>query len=141
MAFQWEYCIVEYNGYFYQINYLYFNGQELKEWEGKSFVLFLNRLGEQGWEMSGYSPGHARLASVELQEPERLTQQQSMKLFLNDPPIFGNVEDVILSPFLAMVNINCSCTHHFHYQWRHRILQNGISQRLQIGILFYRYNC
>jgi hypothetical protein len=44
-----------------EIRNIYRDGQELKEWEGKQWYIFLNQMGEQGWEMlaakEGYFPG------------------------------------------------------------------------------------
>lgn len=32
------------------------DGQELKEWNRKPLRIFLNQLGQEGWEMVGFSP-------------------------------------------------------------------------------------
>ena len=56
MFSKWEYCFVSCGGLvFDSVKFPCLNGQYSEEWEGKSFVLFLTRIGEQGWEMSGFS--------------------------------------------------------------------------------------
>jgi hypothetical protein len=56
----WEYCIVKYDliglGNTQEIEQLYMDGQELKEWNRKPLRIFLNQLGQEGWEMVGFSP-------------------------------------------------------------------------------------
>lgn len=62
---RWEYCTIRYvwvgRGYTQEIAIIYYDGQELKEWQGKAWSVFLNYMGEDGWEMvtakEGYSPG------------------------------------------------------------------------------------
>lgn len=55
----WEYCIVKYRllglGNTQEIEQLYLDAQELKEWNKKPLRIFLNQLGKDGWEMVGVS--------------------------------------------------------------------------------------
>lgn len=49
----WEYCTVEYSAAHDEILKLRLDGQELKDWQGKSWKKYLNSLGKEGWEMVG----------------------------------------------------------------------------------------
>ncbi|OKH40406.1 hypothetical protein NIES2119_01930 [[Phormidium ambiguum] IAM M-71] len=55
----WEYCIIKYRllglGNTQEIEQLYLDAQELKEWNRKPLRIFLNQLGKDGWEMVGVS--------------------------------------------------------------------------------------
>lgn len=50
---QWEYCTVVYGADRGKIRKILFNGQELSEQRGKSWAEYLNKLGKEGWEMTG----------------------------------------------------------------------------------------
>lgn len=62
---RWEYCTIRYiwagRGYTQEIEIIHYDGEELKEWQGKAWSVFLNHMGEDGWEMvaakEGYAPG------------------------------------------------------------------------------------
>lgn len=56
----WEYCIVKYSliglGRTQEIEQVYIDDKELKEWNRKPLRMFLNQLGQEGWEMVGVYP-------------------------------------------------------------------------------------
>jgi hypothetical protein len=51
----WEYCSVVYlwkgRGFTQEIDFLYKDGQEIRQWEGKFWKDFLNQMGQEGWEL------------------------------------------------------------------------------------------
>jgi hypothetical protein len=55
----WEYCTVVYcwvgRGFTQEIQVLYKNGEEMKQWEGKLWSNFLNQMGQERWELTTLS--------------------------------------------------------------------------------------